>query len=466
MTKKVFRPHQEDMYKYFMNTVHPALLVEMRLGKTLVTIRGLVEKGYNRILVATTVNAMLSWKEQLREEGVEYIEAYGMSYAKREKRILEALDRTDRVVTLVNYEGLRCIPEISHLPWEAVIADESVKLKNPKAQVSRIFATQFRDVDCRAILTGLPAPESQLDLFQQFLFLHGRFMNKKSFYNWRSEFFEPDAMGYNWIPKPGTKTLIHKLLHEKAFVLPRKKTGMEKKKYYTVRTVQMNPEQRRLYRQVEREFCYEYSWATKGDYLDCADETMWATDKGLWLRRIAGGFTPDGEKVISDAKSRELLYLLENDFSNESVVVWYRFRAELLHDLKFLTKNGVSCAYMIGRKGKDGHGMSVREAEEQESLFKQGQRRVMLCMQRLGAYAKDFSIASVAIYRSNEHSCDLRAQSEDRILSLGKEGGLMIVDLVTEDTNDMETVDCVKMKKFNARNLMIPAWDRAGVKKK
>lgn len=466
MSRKIFRPHQENMYQYFTDTNHPALLVEMRLGKTLVTIRGLVEKGCNRILVAAPINAMLSWKEQLEEEGIEFVEAYGMSSAKREQRILQALDRKDRVVTLVNYEGFRFVPEMAQVPWETVVADESVKLKNPQAQVSRAFAKQFRDVDCRVILTGLVAPESDLDLFQQFLFLHGRFMNKKNFYNWRSEFFEPDPTGYSWIPKAGTRKLIHKIVHEKAFVLTRKEAGLERKKYYTVRTVQMTPEQRKIYKQVEKEFCYEYSWITKGDYQEYADETMWATDKGLWLRRIAGGFTPDGEQVISDAKARELLYLLQNDFSNESVVVWYKFRAELIHDLKFLSANGIDCAYMLGRQGKDGHSMSVSQAEEQESLFKQGKRRVMLCMEKLGAYAKDFSIASVAVYRSNEHSCDLRAQSEDRILSLGKEGGLMVVDLVTEDTNDVETVECVKMKKFNARNMMLPAWDRAGVKMK
>lgn len=463
---KIFRPHQEDMYKYFVSTANPALLVEMRLGKTLVTIRGLVAKGCERILVAAPINAMVSWKEQLEEEGIQYIEAYGMSSTKRDQKIVESLNTKGTVVTLVNYEGFRFVPEIAQVPWDAVVADESVKLKNPKAQISRIFSQNFRDVECRSILTGLVAPESELDVFQQFLFLHGRFMNRKNFYNWRAEFFEIDFTSYSWVPKPGIKKLLHKIIHEKAFVLSRKEAGLEKERYFTRRIVAMNAEQRRLYQQVEKEFCYEYNWIVKGEFQNAADETMWTTDKGLWLRRIAGGFTPDGKTVISDAKAKELLYLIKNELANESVVVWYRFRAELIHDLQFLSAHGIECAYMLGRQGKDGYGMSIAKAEEQERLFKQGKRQVMLCMEKLGAYAKDFSIASVAIYRSNELSCDLRAQSCDRILSLAKEGGLLIIDLITEGTNDEEAVECVKMKRFNARNMMLPAWDRSGVKNK
>jgi hypothetical protein len=350
------------MDEYFVRTNHPALLVEMRLGKTLVTIRGLRAKGCEKILIAAPINAMVSWKEQLREEGEEFVEAYGMSSEKRAKRVVDALDRSGRVWTLVNYEGFNFVPEIAEAPWCAVSADESVKLKNPKSKVSKAFVKDFRNVECRSILTGLVTPESDMDLFQQFCFLHGRFMNKKNFWNWRTEFFEPDASGYGWVPKKGTKKLIHSLVHERAFVLTRKEAGVERKKYYTVRTVPMNPEQKRIYKQIEKEFCYEYSWAVNGGYQEHVDETMWATDKGLWLRRVAGGFLPDGTTVISDAKTKELAYLLQNDFANESVVVWYRFRAELVHDLQYLTSQGIDCAYMIGRSKIEGSSMSVADA--------------------------------------------------------------------------------------------------------
>lgn len=463
---KVFRPHQEKMYDYFLNTTNPALLVEMRLGKTLVTIRGIKERGHEKNLVIAPINAMLPWKEQLEEEGEVFVEAYGMSSDKRAERIMQAKSMAGRVWTLVNYEGFNFLPEMTQVHWHSVIADESVKLKNPKSKISTILTKSFRDVDCRAILTGIVAPESLLDVFQQFLFLQGRFMNKKNFYYWRSEFFEPDVTGYSWIPKKGKKEEIKKIIHSKAFVLTRKQAGIEKKKYYSTRTVQITPEQRRLYKQVEKEFCYEYSWMVKGEYINEADETLWATGKGLWLRRIAGGFSPDGKQVISDAKVKEILYLLTNDLKGESVVVWYQFRAELIHDLQYLTSNGITCSYLIGRSRIGGHSMSIQESETQEKNFKSGKTQVLLCMERLGAYAKDLSIASTAIYRSNEPSCDMRCQSEDRILSLGKEGGLNIIDLATEETNDEDTIFQCKMKKFDAKTVLTKSFARTGVKGK
>lgn len=439
-----YRPHQVPMHDYFVDFKSPALLVEMRLGKTLVTIRGLIEKGYEKILINAPKSAMISWKNELAKEGERWASAYGVPAEVRERRVINAFERPGRVWVLMNYEGYRSVPEISDMPWHAVIADESVKIKNPKAKVSYTLTKKFRNADCRAILTGLIAPESELDLYMQFAFLQGTFMGCYSYWNFREKFFEPDPTGYNWIPRKGVRKLLQEVLQEKAFILTRKQAGVDRQKFNEIISVPMNAVQKKLYNQIEKDFCWEC-----GEY---GAETMWATEKDIWRHRVAGGFTPDKHN-ISDAKSAAIYELLTGNLKGQSVVIWYRFRAELEWDFNYLTSRGIKCSLMTGK-------MKTSILEENEVNFQNGITQVMLCMEKVGAYSKDFSVASTAIYRSNEYSCDLRTQSEDRILSLAKTDSLLLIELITEDTVEEDAVQAVQEKQFDAKELMTKTLDR------
>jgi hypothetical protein len=429
------------MHEYYVKTNHPALVVEMRLGKTLVTVRGTVEKGHNKIIVNAPINAMNSWEKELSLEGERFIRAYACPTKTRIDAISKAFEDDNRVWVLMNYEGYRYVPRAAELDWDCAICDESVKLKNPKSQVSGIFAEGFRRVKSRVILTGLIAPESQLDIFQQFKFLHGRFMNRYSYWQFRSEYFQVDAMGYAWSVKDyATEEKIKKTVHEKAFVLRRADAGMVKEKLYTTRTVVMNPKQLKLYKQIEKEFAYEL----EGVF---ADETIWATEKAIWLNYIAGGFTPDRSTCLSTAKYDEILYLLKNDLKDQKAVIWFRYVHELKFCLQYLNQNGIKTVGMYGD-------MNVTKRNASERDFNGIGAQVLCCMEKLAAEAKDFSVASVAFYYSNEMSGNIRGQSEDRILHPLKDDALLYVDMVTSDTVDEEAIKAVQTKVFNARAFM------------
>lgn len=441
MSVRPLLKHQDGGVEYFLSTDSPALLWEMRLGKTLVAVRGTIaRKDSIRNLVNAPINAMSSWEKELYLEDEIYVKAYACSSKERATAIDKALSYGKRVWVLVNFEGYRHLKQIADIPWDSVIVDESVKLKNPQAQVSQLFAEKFRNVKYRAILSGLVAPESELDLFQQFKFLHGQFMSKQGYYSFRNTYFDQSPDGYSYLPKKGIKEEIKKIVHAKSNVLRRHQAGLNKKKVYSIRKVRMNAEQKKLYSQVSKDFAYEFRGLE-------SDETIWATEKAIWMARIAGGFSPDGKTCISTAKPDEILYLLQNDLKGEKIVIWYRFVAELLFDLEYFKKNGIKCSNMHG-------GMFQKQKDFNEREFQAGKSQLMLCMERLGDKAKDFSIASTAIYRSNEFSGDMRGQSEDRILHPLKNDALLYIDLIAEDTSDEKGLEIVQGKVWNARELM------------
>jgi hypothetical protein len=199
------RDYQERMKDYFHSYKHPAILAEMRLGKTLVVVRAIQEEEHKKILINGPMNCFRSWKKELTLEGEKFFEAYGCSSAERTAQVIKAYDTPGRTWCLMNLEGYRHVPEIVDVPWDIVGVDESVKLKNPKAQISQLFQTSFRNVKKRFILTGMIRPEHDLDLFMQFAFLHGEFMGKRGFYKFREQFFEPDENEFTWSPKKGLR---------------------------------------------------------------------------------------------------------------------------------------------------------------------------------------------------------------------------------------------------------------------
>lgn len=438
--KRPYIAHQIPMHNYYVKTNHPALIVEMRLGKTLVAVRGEVEKGHNKIIVNAPINAMNSWEKELSLEGERFIRAYACETKKRINAIARAFDDDNRVWVLMNYEGYRYVPKTAELDWDSAICDESIKLKNPKSQVSGIFTEGFRRTKSRVILTGLIAPESQLDVFQQFKFLHGRFMNRYSYWQFRNEYFTVDGMGFNWSVKDSnTEAKIKETVHEKAFVLRRSEAGMTKDKLYTTRTVYMNPKQMKLYKQIEKEFAFE----SEGLF----DETIWATEKAIWLNYIAGGFTPDRTTCLSTAKYDEILYLLKNDLRDQKAVIWFRYVHELKFCIQYLNQHNISTVGMYGA-------MDVNKRNISEASFKGHTAQILCCMTALAAEAKDFSVASTAFYYSNERSGNLRGQSEDRILHPLKNDPLLYVDMICAETTDEEGLKAVQTKVFNARAFM------------
>lgn len=202
-------PHQEKAIEYTKTTDHPAFLMEMRLGKTLSAIRWVqnIEDSPSNVVVLAPLTVLEAWENELKQEGEKYIVLHGKSREQKIDLIAECYltQPPARTWLLINYESLLRLPEIAVMPWNVVILDESTRIKNPQSKTSIICTEGFRLVRHRAILTGLVAPESPLDLYQQFKFLDGSFMGCDNFWRFRSTWFLQDPYGYGYVPDGGTR---------------------------------------------------------------------------------------------------------------------------------------------------------------------------------------------------------------------------------------------------------------------
>jgi SNF2 family DNA or RNA helicase len=432
--------YQENAQAYASTVTHPALIMDMRLGKSVVSDRVADMYDARTRLILTELGAFHGWKTVFTEQDQPWLDLRTVTPNRREDAVVKVLDSRHPCYVLANYELACAMPILGDLPWDYVAADESRKIANPATAVSQLCTRKFRDVGHRSILCGLPAPESELELFQQFLFLHGKFMGHTNYYKFRYEYFKPGMHGNNWGLKKGARAAIKEALHAKSFVL-RRKDVVDERNVFEHRTVEMTSRQRKIYESVAKDFAWQ-------DSDDKWQETQWRMTAEMWMQRLAGGFTPDGEEVLSEAKMLEIISLASGQLQGEQMVIWFKFRKELQYVLSALEKRKYRCVYVDGTVLDD-------DKELAQKRFQSGDAQFILATEKSLKKGADLSAADVAIYYSNEYSIDDRFQTQDRIFNMNKVGTpLLYIDLMTEDSVDDDVAAKIRDQGFNAKDLL------------
>ncbi len=431
----------------------------MRLGKTPVIIRWAKHQlwshpegeGHGRILVVGPLSVLDDWVEELGREGIRR-RNINMLTGPMPTR-LEYLESGADGWYLVNYEGVRILDrQLSAIEWDAIILDESTSIRNPQAKITKVLVNQYQHVPCRAILTGDPRPESELDYFEQFRFLFGNFMSYGNYWVFRQRMFRQSPyQKYLWMPRPGTRDAIKEYVHQHAVVMTQKQAGIGGRRVYERRVVDMNDAQRRAVKQLIKDFAYEYI------------ETNFATVRDVWLARVAGGFSPDQEnpKLLSNAKTNELIDLFKGELRREQGVVWFRFNEELRHVVRELNKKKIAA---IGVTGET----PTHDRKAIRNQFARGNYQAICVQVKLGRFGWDLSSASTAVYYSNAFDWESRSQSQERIVHPTKKRPLLSLDLVTRGTLDEEVVRLLREKRVNSTSFMralnAEVWKALGLK--
>lgn len=421
---KTLRPYQRDLLAYAAREDHPALFVEMRLGKTLVTLRRIAQYAPRdgrtlRALVVAPGSALESWRAEADGEGWTIWDLRGTS-ARRLAGLMDLFATGgERRLALLNKEGWVALPEVasSWARWDAVIADESTFLKSPTAKVTKFFLRHFRDVPHRWILTGTPCPESEADYFCQLAFLRGGAFGFRRFWDFRQHYMEPAL--YGWELKPGAPDHLRRVVGKTCAVLRRKDVGLDSVKVRERRVLDLPAALRRDYDKIESEMRLG-DWSTK-----------WAVGKWQKLRLLCAGLL-DGRSVWT-GKADALVELLRGELARDQVVVWSSYNDEVHNTRDALIRASISVLTWTGET-------DPLDREKVRRVFQEKRVRVLVLQQATVQTGCDLSAADTAIYLSSPPGQMARRQTEDRILRVGKSGALLYVDLVVRDSVDEDVL--------------------------
>lgn len=471
-SERQLMPHQLEGVEYCSEFEHPAILMQMRLGKSLCAIRWVQEQDLRIILMVGPLQVMEGWQRELWLEGENYVSAFDMPASQRKEIIDRAWKSKRRTWVLMNYEGLYVIsdkervinekksveenkelgikgkivkdtnltlPPECYLNWDAVIADESTTFSNPTSLIGQIMRMGFRQAKHRALLTGAIRPENVMQVFNQYCYLDGHFMGFTNFYEFRFTMFQKFG-NFNWYPKPGAEKDIKRYVHARSFVRTRKQVGLKEKRIYAKRHFNMSVKQAKLYRAIENEFtAYLLSGGTW--------ETEWALVRRTWLAKLAGGFDAENS-LVSSAKADDIVNLLRGELAEEKLIVWFRYRHELEYVCERLRKAKINAQWIMGGN------LPVHERKRRMEIFRSKSGRVLAATEGSLKHGVDASAADTMYYYSNTDRADDRIQTLERVVNpytKSLDTQLLAIDAITRGTIDEDLVYAARAKVNNSK---------------
>jgi SNF2 family DNA or RNA helicase len=444
-----FRQHQREAFRYAKERDFVSLLMQMRLGKTLVAIRWAEHRTeyLDPVLIISPTTTLHVWQHELKLEGIDSEILSGSSNKKLETllKVFKSWQYKRRWV-LVNPEGIRACPEICKaIDWEAVIVDETGGwLTNPRSKISKTLQRHLGDVPKKAMLTGLPDPNGPEDYVQQMIFTFGEFMGHRSFWTWRTAHMQPGF--FCWELKPNTRRKIKREVRKLAFRKTAKQAGVFVPKVYETRVIAPPPMLTKLMRQLKK------------DYELGAAEAKYTVVVNTWLAMLSGGIVPreyDPKKEIeSTFKVEEIIRLLKGELKRQRIVIWARFTRELRLLQRELKRAGIGCGLL--------HGLTKHSARPKIlQRFADGEFPVILIQAKVGQYGLNISHANAMFFYSNEWDWGIRGQCEMRLDDMNKKVPVLIVDFVAEGTIDECVVAALKEKKTSSKDFAQRVFVRA-----
>ncbi len=201
------RKHQQDCLNLYGNREAYALFAEMGTGKTWITLLNAADLWASHDLDALFVVAPngvhLNWVAELGKHMPDWVRyravAWEPSQTKKYNAKLETLysgaDTTELRVFTMNWEalqtkrGLEAAERFCRGARRLMIAaDESIKMKNPKAARTKAMMDLKPLSHYRRVMDGHPVGNSPFDLFSQFLWLDETILGTTSFYAFKAEY--------------------------------------------------------------------------------------------------------------------------------------------------------------------------------------------------------------------------------------------------------------------------------------
>lgn len=437
-------PHQNECAEKFSRLKVGALFMEMGTGKTRTMLEIIKNKHqkmkFDKVLWLCPCSAKLNIKVEIEKH---LKDAHDLFFICG----IESLSSSD---LLYNYL-LKFVERFKTF----IVADESLKIKNPLAIRSQRIQIISEKCVYRFILNGTPISKDERDLFQQFYFLDYRILGYRSYYSFCNNHVifhdnrPPDMINTDYINISIAPYVFQKKLSE-------------------VMSLNGKIEDNFSFKLTEdQEINYFYT----SEYLfDKLNEREPATIYRLFtcLCLICSGylinFTEKDETIktklfpdpYKNPRIRALLYLIKSNYhNNEKIIIFARFTDEIEDIFNVLTETyGTESAKTFYGKTKKS------EKSENIKAFSSYSRFLIANKSSLG-FSWNLQFCSNVIFYNNDWDYATREQAEDRVFRIGQEKTVLIHNIYAYNSLESRILDCLSEKES-----LLRAFKRKVIKNK
>ena len=365
----------------------------------------------------------------------------------------------DKNIFITNYEAanMRVLwSKINNMHFEAIVLDESHRVKNPLAKRTKKileFAASQVCLQYRYILSGTPVLNSALDLWSQYNVLDPDILGE-NYYAFRARYFRdvnaamPKKVYFpNWKPISGSEKALNEKLYSCATRVRKKDVLDLPPITYQKINVIMGAEQTKIYNSLRDDLIAFLKDKT------CAVDL--AITKVLRLQQLVSGiFTDDKKQVtnIEHTRNKVLLEVLDDIPSDAQKIIWAVFTPSYTQIKEVCEKLSLPYVYLTGKQTYQSKINNVKS-------FNEGKTNSIIANPAAGGLGINLIGAPsehpiYMIYYSRTFSLEQDLQSESRAHRGGQEKNVTRIDLVTRDTVDEQILQALK-NKWNTAELIL-----------
>jgi len=320
------------------------------------------------------------------------------------------------------------------------VLDESQKIKNPGAKVSRRIMPSSKAAAYRRCLSGTPIDNSPFDIYNQLKFLDPEVWNRRGLRTFAA-FKMKYGVWETWQTANGAfpKCVAYRNLEdlqEAMSTLGRRITKSEvlrdlPEKLYSKRYVEMTPAQRKAYRTLSDDYMVEFEQGLVTANL--------AITRLLRFQQIACGYIPtdDGKLQVLPENRLTTLADLCDDLAHKAII-WARFRRDIERISAHPTFQD-RCVVVDGSVCGQARGLALES-------FQSGDVQFLVANPAAIGTGVTLHSAQTVIYYSNSFKLSDRLQSEDRAHRIGTRHAVHYIDMVCSGTVDERIVESLRKK--------------------
>jgi hypothetical protein len=330
LSRKDLHAYQNRAVSFIRDRRRCGLFLDMGLGKTssaLTAVSDLFDEfSVHKVLIVAPLRVANSvWAQEARKW--EHLKHLKVSVCTGPQKARLVALQADADVFVINRENMPWLVEKLAFKWpfDMVIIDESSSFKNPSSQRFKAMRRVVARTEYMVLLTGTPSPNGLLDVWaQMYLIDFGQALGR-TMSAFKQRFFEPDYMGYNFIPREGSADKIHSLMAPSVIHMSAEDYLDLPERIDIIERVDMSPTTLEAYNDFEKTLFTELE---DGEEVEASTAAILANK----LLQFANGCMYTGAEgkwsAIHEDKLNALAEILE-DNQGENILVAYNYRFDL-----------------------------------------------------------------------------------------------------------------------------------------
>lgn len=437
-----YKPHSYQEYAIRYIETHPisALLIDMGLGKTSITltaIRNLLFDSFEvcKVLVIAPLRvAKNTWTDEIKKWEHLSTLTYSLIVGNENERLSSLNEKAD--IYIINRENVDWLVNKSgyKFDFDMVVIDELSSFKNHQSKRFKSLM-KVRPLVKRIVgLTGTPSSNGLMDLFAEFKILD---MGKRLGYfigQYRNTYFKPDKMNgpivYSYKPLPNAENAIYEKISDITVSMKANEYLKMPELLTSNYVVELSNSEKKQYDKMKKSLVLEI---TDGEIT--ASNAASLSNK---LCQLSNGAIYDDEQNIVEIHDRKLETLEDiiESMNGKPLLIAYWYR----HDLERIKSR-----------------FSVREIKTSEDISDWNDGKIPVALIHPASAGHGLNLqngGSTLVWFGLTWSLELYQQTNARLYRQGQKNAVVIQHIITKGTIDEQILKALQKKNKTQADLI------------